>query len=197
MGVSACEQLLNVGWRFGMQLDEAQALFDEGLAFANSAGDRRAALNLSQVYARQHGAAGDVARYLETALANRIAAEQIDDVAVQANSWGYAIDASCFATRLPEALAMAEEALSRFPRHIPRQDWIVGVSPYSWYSLWRGYCLGWTGRLSQSIEEYGRCLRLAEEDELPEMSGYALSFTAEPSLSAARCGSLARMRPTL
>jgi tetratricopeptide (TPR) repeat protein len=74
---------------------------------------------------------------------------------------------------------VAEEALERFPRHIPPEDWSIGVSPWSWYSIWRGFDLTWMGRLPEALEELGRCRRLAEEDGTPEMVGYALSFTSE------------------
>jgi tetratricopeptide (TPR) repeat protein len=96
-----------------------------------------------------------------------------------ANAWGYLADALSFAARLPEALQMAEEGLARFPRHIPSEEWIIGVSPHSWFSFWRGYCLTWMGRLPEGLEEFGRCRRLAEEDGTPEMAGYTLSFGAE------------------
>lgn len=73
---------------------------------------------------------------------------------------------------------MAEEGLARFPRHIPPAEWIIGVSPHSWFSFWRGVCLYWSGRLREGLEEFGRCLRVVEEDGTPEMAGYVLSFAA-------------------
>ena len=86
LGIAACRQLLNMGWRVGTGLDEARALLEEGQTLANAIGDRRAHLYLSMVYGRARCGAGDVAAYLELAIENRRAALEIDDIAVQANA---------------------------------------------------------------------------------------------------------------
>ncbi len=179
LGIAACQQLLNLSWRFGMVLDEAGALLEEGQALANAIGDRRAHLNLAQVYGRARCSAGDVAEYFESAIENRRAALEIDDVGVQANAWGYLIDALAWAARFSEAIQMAEEGLTRFPRHIPSAEWVIGVSPHSWFSFWRGTSLNWTGRLREGLEELGRCRRLTEEDGALEMTGYVVSWAAQ------------------
>ena len=162
-----------MGWRVGTGLDEARALLEEGQTLANAIGDRRAHLNLSMVFGRVVGAAGDVAAYLELAIENQRAALEIDDVRVQANASLHLIDALFEPRRLPEALQIAEEGLARFPRHV------VGSGRYCWFSLFRGRCLKWMGRLPEGLEELGRCRRLAEEDGTPEMAGYALCYAAE------------------
>jgi len=180
LGIAACMQLLNLGRRVCTTgLDEVRALLEEGQTLADAIGDRRAHLNLSQVYGRALAGGGDVAAYLALAIDNRRAALAIDDVGVQANACSCLVDALCFVARLPEALQMAEEGLARFPRHIPSQEWILGLNPYSNLSAWRGYCLGWAGRLPEGIEELGRCRRLAEEDGAPEQAAYSLVMAAE------------------
>jgi hypothetical protein len=128
---------------------------------------------------------GDVAAYLEAARANQHAALEIDDVPTRANAWGYLTDALGFAARLPESIRVAEEGLERFPRHLPVETWSIGVSPHSWYSIWRGFGLVWSGHLREGIEELGRCRRLAEEDGTLEMVGYAVSFSVEAPLVTA------------
>jgi adenylate cyclase len=179
LGVAACTQLLNMGWRVGMEIEESRALLDEGHALARLLGDRRAELKLSIVHARMRCADGDVAAYLEAALENHRAALEIDDVSMRANAWGYLSDALAFAARFSESIRVAEEGFERFPRHIPVEEWSVGVSPHSWYSIWRGFGLVWSGRLPEGIEELGRCRRLAEEDGTLEMVGYAVSLSVE------------------
>ncbi|MFQ5668243.1 MAG: hypothetical protein ACE5I7_17670 [Candidatus Binatia bacterium] len=179
LGIAACTQLLNMSWRVGMDIEEARSMLDEGQALATSLDDRRAHAKLSIVYARALCAEGDVAAYLEAAIENRRTALEIDHIPTQANAWGFLTDSLGFAARFPESLRVAEEGFERFPRHIPPEEWSVGISPHSWYSIWRGLALTWMGRLPEALEELGRCRRLAEEDGTLEMVGYALSFTSE------------------
>ncbi len=178
LGIVACMQLLNGSWRVGTGLDEAKALLEEGQTLANAIGDRRAHLSLSMVYGRARCGDGDVAEYLEVAIENRRVALEIDDVGMQANACVYLVDALSFAARFPEALQMAEEALARFPRHIPSGEWIIGFNPYSLLSFWRSYCLTWVGRLPEGLEALARTRRLLEEDGTPELIGYAMVVAA-------------------
>ena len=180
LGLAACMQLLNLSFRVGgTGLDQARALLEEGRALANAIGDRRAFLQLSMVYGRARSSAGDVAEYLEVAAESQRAALAIDDIALQANASLYLVDALGHANRLPQALQAAEEGLARFPRHIPAGEWIFGFNPYSLFSFWRGYCLGWMGRIPAGLEEMSRCRRLADEDGTPELAGLAQFIAAE------------------
>ncbi len=179
LGIAACTQLLNACWRLGTGLDQARVLLEEGQSLANAIGDRRAPLHLSLAYGFALCSDGDVAAYLELAIENQRAALEIDDVGMQALAWTALINALVISARLQEGLRMAEEGLARFSRHIPFARWIMGISPHATFSFWRGYCLIWTGRLSEGLEELGRCRRLAEEDGTPEMAGYTLFLAAE------------------
>jgi adenylate cyclase len=184
LGITACRQLLNMGWRVGTGLDEARALLEEGQALANAIGDRRAHLYLSLVYGRARCGAGDVAEYLELAIESHRAAIEIDDLAVQANASLYLAFPLWVSGRLPEAIQVAEQGLARFPRNVPAAEWLVGFNPFSGFSNLRGNCLTWMGRLPEGLEEQGRCRRLAEEDGAPEMAGYALFFAGQASYHA-------------
>jgi class 3 adenylate cyclase len=179
LGIVACMQLLNVSWRVGTGLDEARALLEEGQTLANAIGDRRAHLKLSMVYSRARCGDGDVAEYLEVAIENRRAALEIDDIVARANAWAYLSDALGFGARFAEAIQITEDGLARFPRHIPPEEWVYGISPHVVLSFWRGFGLSWTGRLREGIEEFGRCRRFAEEDGTPEAAAYALFFVGE------------------
>jgi adenylate cyclase len=178
LGIAACMQLLNVSWRVGTGLGDAKALLEEGQTLAKAIGDRRAHLSLSMVYGRARCSDGDVAEYVAVATADQRAALELDDVGMQANAYFYLADALSFAARFPEAVQIAEEALARFPRHIPREDWIVGFNPYSIFSFWRSYGLTWMGRLAEGLEELGRTRRFLEEDGTPELIGYAMGVFA-------------------
>ena len=179
LGIAACRQLLNMGWRVGMGLDEAHGLLEEGQRLGNAIGDRSVHVYLSIVYGRARCGDGDVAKHLELGIENRRVALELDDVELQAGAWAIFADALAFAARLPEALQAAEEGLARFPRHISPERWVTGINPHSILSFWRGFCLNWMGRLPEGLEELGRCCRLCEEDSAPEMIGYARLIAAE------------------
>jgi tetratricopeptide (TPR) repeat protein len=91
------------------------------------------------------------------------------------------VDATGFAARLPETLEMADDALARFPRYLPVEEWTAGVNPYWVFSIWRAICFTWMGRLPEALENMERGARLAEEDDTLEATGYTLLRTAEPA----------------
>jgi class 3 adenylate cyclase len=178
-GIAACTQLLTSIRSRGAGFEEARALLDEGQALANAIGDPRAHLEVSMAHSRTAASDGNVALYLELAAANDRAAREIDDIGVQANASLYLMDALGFSTRLTETLEMADAALARFPRHLAQEEWIGGVNPYCVFSIWRGMCLAWMGRLAEGLEELVGARRLAEEDDTPEPAGYIFLRIAE------------------
>ena len=172
LGIAACGQLLALIWLGGTSLDEARALLEEGQTLANSIGDRRAHLTLSIQYGLVRRNGGDVAAALELAIENHRAALDCDDIRVQADAWSALVDALAYSSRLPEALQMAEEGLARFSRNV-----------YG-FSIWRGYCLTWMGRLPEGLEELGRGRRLAEEHGMPAIAYAGPVFAAIASYHA-------------
>ena len=132
------------------------------------------------VYGRALLAAdGDAAAYLAHAIEDQRAALQIDDLELQANAHAFLGRALVFAARFDDAISLAEEGLARFPRRIPRAQWIVGINPYAVLSAGRAWSLHWTGRLADALEERERLRRLAEEDESLEMICYLEVFAGE------------------
>jgi tetratricopeptide (TPR) repeat protein len=131
------------------------------------------------IYGRALSGAGEVAVCLELMIEIRRAALELDDIALQAGAWSLLIDAFYFAARFPKALQSAEEGLARCPRFISPDGWVMGINPYTTMSFWRGFSLSWMGRLPEAVEGLARCRRLCEEDDTPEMTGYALAYAAE------------------
>jgi adenylate cyclase len=179
LGIAASMQLLNGSMRFGTTLADARTLLREGQDLASSIGDRRAHLTLSIVSCNAQLSAGDVAEALELATENRRAALGIDDIGVEAIANSSLLNAVVFSGRLREALALAEEGLERFPRHVPAYEWIQSLSLHAGLSFWRAVCLGWMGHLPEALEEFDRARRLGEEDGTPEIAGHALSWAAQ------------------
>jgi adenylate cyclase len=179
LGIQACQQILQMAWRFGMGVDEARGLLEEGQALASATGDRRAAVRLSMVYGRARCGAGDVTAYLELMAENVRAASEIDDVHLQAGACALHVDALAFGARLPEALRVAEEGIARFPRHIPVEEWGSAFNPCTVMTFFVGHCAGWMGRLPEALEIFGRHRRLCEEDGTPEFIGYGHLYSSE------------------
>ncbi|RLA53213.1 MAG: guanylate cyclase [Gammaproteobacteria bacterium] len=179
LGIAACTRLLGLSLSTTAGLDEARSLLEEGQTLANTMGDSRAHLSLSQAYSFALNSAGDMVAYLELTIENQGAALEIDDIGVQANASLFLVDALGHAGRLPEVLEVADDGLAKFPRDIPPEEWISGINPYSMFLIWRGYCLCIMGQMPEGLEELGHCLRLSKEDGTSEMAGYALLLAAE------------------
>jgi hypothetical protein len=179
LGIAACRQILQMGWRVGMEFEEARALLDEGLALASSIDDRIAAVRLSMVYGRARCGDGDVPAYLELMVENVREASEIDDVNLRAGTDALYVDALAFSARLPETLRAAEEGIARCPRQIPADEWGSSFHPLAIMTFFVGFSLGWMGRLPEAIEAFVRHRRLCEEDGTPEFIGYNQLYSGE------------------
>jgi len=179
LGILACGNLLRLAWRLGISSERAASLLSEGQSFAGVMGDPLAALKLSAAYGRARCGDGDVATYRELMVESLSAANQTDDVELQAGMGSSLIDALAFSGRFPETLAAIEEGLVRYPRHIGSEKWITGFNPYAVTQFFRGFCFSWMGRLPDAIQEYAHHRRICEEDGSPEFIGYNLLYSSE------------------
>ncbi|MGR8949235.1 MAG: AAA family ATPase [Gammaproteobacteria bacterium] len=179
LGVAACTQLLSLSLRMGAAIEEAHTLLQEGQALATSINDKRAYLDLAQAYGFALNSNGDMSGYLELSLRNQRTALEIDDVIVQANASLFLVDALGHNGRLMESLRLSDESIARYPHDIPREQWTAGLNPQAMFSLWRGYCLAWTGRLIDGFKELDRTCDIAQQDRTLEVMGYALNFIGE------------------
>jgi len=178
LGVTACRQLLNSGWRVGTGLDEANTVLEEGRAFARSIADPVSELHLSMNYARVVCSGGDVETYLDLARQNERTALDVNDEAALALAQMWMVDALAFTARLPEALRKADEVLSLMPRHVWGAHKITGLHPAGVVAFWRGYCLYWMGRVEEGLDALAMAHRMAEEDDTPETDLWASFFAA-------------------
>ncbi len=184
LGVAACQQLLNLSWRYTVSPEEIKALGDQGRAFARAAGDRPAELKVTLVYARACGSQGDVATYVDLAAEAHRAALELDDVWLQVNAAVYLADSFVYAARLQDSIAVADDALARLKQEVPRAEWLMGFNPHSALKFWRATCLVFTGCLAEGLGEYEICHGLALEDETPEGACYVWSWSALAYLTA-------------
>lgn len=184
LGIAACTQLLSLGWRVGMSLEQSREIYEQGQTLVQAIGDQRGALILAQAYILAPYGAGDIATYCRLARENYAAALAFDDLDIQANACGFLLDSLSLTAQLPAALKCADDALARFPRHSPSANWTMGANPYGMFSLWRGWCLFMMGQITAGLDELDRGLRYAEEDGTPELAGWALWGATEAHVHA-------------
>jgi len=179
LGIVACRQVLNFGWRVGEGAEETRAALEEGQALASAIGDRRMHLTLAMLYSKARGSEGDSAAFVDIARENYRIALQMDDVALQANAAGLLADALGHSVQISEVLTLAELGLTKFPRTIPPEEWTWGFNPTTPISFWRAVCLLWTGRLGEGFAEFERTRRWAAEDGTPEALAFLFAWQAE------------------
>jgi adenylate cyclase len=179
LGIAACMQLLNMSWRVGMELDEAQIVLEEGQAFARSIADRISAVHLSMMYARSVCGAGDVATYLDLAVQNEQTALAVGDEAALALARMWMVDALGHGSRFSEALRKVDEVLPSIPRHVQAVRELVGFHPHPGVVYWRGICLYWVGRLEEGLEALAVARRMCDDDDTPEVAAYAWCLAGE------------------
>jgi len=179
MGLLACTNLLTSSWRIGLNAEEAEEINEEGSSYADALGDPRAHHRLALNFNRAILSTGNVRESIESARAIRRAVLQIDDVVLQSHAWSLLVDALGHGEASKTALDDAENGLTRFPRDIPPEEWLFGMSPFSLLSLWRGVCLYRIGRIPEGIEELDRCMKNSEKDRSSAMIVFARSYAAD------------------
>ena len=178
LGVAACQNLLNLSWRFTSGPDEIKALYDEGQVFVTAIGDRATELKLSMVYGRACCSVGDLASYIDLATQIYEGAQAVDDIALKVNAAVYLVDACVYTARFTDAVRLAEETLAAYDTPIPRSEWIMGFNPYSALHFWHAASLTIIGRVPEGLAEFDLCQALMVQDETREAAVYLASWAA-------------------
>jgi tetratricopeptide (TPR) repeat protein len=170
LGLLASVRILSVGWIAGIAPDEAAELLADGRTLAERGGDTSTVPLLVAVYhvARRH-AGGRVDETLPFAATAVRAADQSGDDAVR-SAVRMSLVAGLFeAGRLAEALAEAEHALAVLPPKPGLGADLAGVSPYIWFTMFRGLLLGVMGRLREATGHLERATALARAHDDVEL----------------------------
>ncbi len=179
LGHAACTHLLSTAFRVDTSLVEVRTLLEEGQRYATALGEQRAYFRLTQAYGFALYGTGDVAGFFDIAVQNHRVAAETTDVSVQLQAAASMVFAyfltSCFA----EAIRLAEDAFTRFSRHVLPEDWLIGMNPYALLKFWYGLCQTSTGRLAAGLESLIQARRIAEEDDTPDLICATLAFAAE------------------
>ena len=78
-------------------------------------------------------------------------------------------DALVYTGRSERLLDETDRALARWTHDLPREMWISGSNPHTFFALMRGAALNWLGRLDEARAQYLDAITLAELDETPEV----------------------------
>ncbi|HVO28000.1 MAG TPA: AAA family ATPase, partial [Candidatus Margulisiibacteriota bacterium] len=137
--LSACVQLVNLGWRLATPRDETDARFAEGQEIAARAGDLRSQAMLFSNYSLI-AFNDDLSRALECHLeANRLA-DQLGNLGLRV-AVGCMLAPLLFAGRLRQALQRAEEVMALTGSDPSLAADVMHFSPYLWLRTLRGHLL--------------------------------------------------------
>jgi class 3 adenylate cyclase/broad specificity phosphatase PhoE len=190
----ACLQLLNLGWRQGGVVEEADALFLEGKALAERTGDLGILALLHGTYATVLGLSGHVEDWIRYATEGSRLAEQSGSEGLQVAA-SVILGTAISKIDVPRAIGIGERGLA-----LTRDDPTVAAdlldfSPYLFLTATRGGWLAQVGRLAEGAESLQRALRLAREHDDLIVQAFATGWHVYlASLSGDFSGALAHGR---
>ena len=164
LGVAACVQILQLGWRLGMSEDAAADLLAEGKALAARSGEPRLLAELLASYGGVRGLAGDAAGYVEYATAAARTAERTDDTALKVN---VAIPLSyslILVGRLRDSAAVSEHVLRIAPDNLQMRSGFLNVDPCAYHLMSRAAIAVEMGELAAASQGVERALQLARKE---------------------------------
>jgi class 3 adenylate cyclase len=162
LGAAACSALLNLSVWLGGD-EDWEALFQEGLGFAQQTGDRRILAELHYGFAGSALAVVDIEAYLERSREAMLLAEQTDDAVLAARARLRVMIALGHAGRIEESLALAEELIDT-PMLDATHRWPLGSQPTLAGLWWRGYIRLYRGELDRGEEDIREALALARAE---------------------------------
>jgi class 3 adenylate cyclase/tetratricopeptide (TPR) repeat protein len=190
----ACNQLLNLGWRQGGVIEEADALFREGKALAQRSGDLGILALLHGAYATVLGLSGHAEDWIRHATEASKLAEESGSEALQVAA-SMILGTAIWNIDLPRALGIAERGLALTRDDPTFAADLLDFSPYLNLTVMRNLLLAEGGRLAEAEESLQRASRLAREHEdLMAQTSASGSFVRVASLSGDFSGALAHGR---
>ena len=172
LAFAACINLLNFNYRTGIDIDAARAVLAEGDALAAAIGNEPMRLTLALCFSRAFCAAGDAEAYYMIAVENHARAQAVDMAGLQSLATLLLTDALVYTGRSERLLDETDRAIARWPHDLPREMWISGSNPHTFFAFMRGAALNWLGRLDEARAQYAHAITLAELDETPEVVGW-------------------------
>ena len=170
LGLLACVRIFSMAWVAGIPPDEAAELLMDGQTLAERIGDTSTPSLLVTMYhvLRRH-AGGSVDETLPFAATAVRVADESGDAAVRIAVRMSLVGGLFEAGRLAQALAEVEHALIVLPPDPALGADLTGVSPYIWFTMFRGLLLTTIGRLREAAGDLERAAALARTHDDAEL----------------------------
>jgi len=188
--LAACEQILQLGQRTGLSLDEARELFEEGRALAERRRNPRALALLTHAVTRQQ--TGDIPAWRELAVEAAALAEQTGDPRLCAWLQVDVANATMHQGELTAGLAIVDQHLETMRRERSLRQGRHGERAFEGHSWFRGILLMQLGRLEEAEAQFGALVAHARETRSRETLRNALSGRAEVRVAAGELGAAMR-----
>ena len=173
IGIWSHIQLLNLGWRAGLDDEEARRLFEAGLEIAKRASDASATSGVLVTYGALRGLAGDSRTALELVTEAARLARQTTDLGAQVATQAALVQTQIMAGRLREARAELEAALANVTAHPGAGNEQTGFDTRTWLLAMRGQLLTETGDLADAERDLDLALANARALGEIETLGWA------------------------
>ncbi len=165
--LTACVQMLNFGWREGMEREESDALYERALALVRRTGTARLEAVLEASYGRIQANTVDADAYLAHAERALTLARQSGDPQLETIEQAIVSQALRGAGRLGESLALCDSVLARLAENPGERLRGLSLNPALWLRAMRGQTLVLMGRLDDAQSELETVIRTAtERDEV-------------------------------
>jgi tetratricopeptide (TPR) repeat protein len=176
-------QILNFGWRLGLDEEESAKIFAEGKVLAEATGNRHALALLMNVYAIVRIADGEGDRAISHCREALRLAEESDDPGLKLAVQSVLAYSLREVGRVREALALADQVLEKPPSNLRLgAELTSSISPYITAVHFRGLILAILGRPIEALRDYDRAIELAQEHGEMEILSWAhgaLAFVAQ------------------
>ncbi len=160
LGIAAHVELVNLGWRLGIDAEERGAVFAAGRKLAEQANDVRSLALMLSNYALGGGNTADQAFAYYTE-ATRLAA-QTNDAELRA-AVGCMLGPHANNGRLRDVLKLAEDVLDLAGADPHIGAAILHFNPVGWLFTLKGLVKSWMGRIGEVLQEFDRAAQLTNQ----------------------------------
>lgn len=147
IGIWSHIQLLNLGWRWGLDDDTARRMFESGLEIAARASDASARSGVLVTYGALRGLAGDSRHALELVTEAARLARETSDLGAQIATQAALVQTQTMSGRLRTARVELEAALATVAAHPGAGNEQTGFDTRTWFLAMRGQLRTETGDL--------------------------------------------------
>jgi tetratricopeptide (TPR) repeat protein len=161
IGIWSHIQLLNLGWRCGLDDDSARRMFDSGLALASRASDASATSGVLVTYGALRGLAGDSRAALELVTEAARLARETADLGAQIATRAALVQTQIMSGRLRAARTELETALATVAAHPGAGNEQTGFDTRTWLLAMRGQLRTETGELDGAQRDLDEALERA------------------------------------